>query len=583
MIAKFSQIVRSATDTLKHHHFYKPALGFAQSALATSVAVAALLIGFRQLGLLQGLELAAFDQMVRLRPDEGPDQRLLIVGITEGDIQKLNEWPISDRKVTEVLQKLEQLEPNTIGLDLLRDVPLGEGRAELTAFLQRSQRVVGVCVLSNGTSENPGTPPPPGLKTNQIGFSDLVVDSGGILRRTAFFIKPPETPGAPKHLCNDASIPFLSSFGFLIANRYLEQQGIKTGTSPKGELMVGSTVFRALEKNSGAYVNAEVGGYQMPINYRSPRTPAPRITLSDILAGNLDPKLVKGRIVLIGYTTDTVKDSFYTPYSAGKQNEQAMPGVVVHAQIISQILSAVLDHRPLFWFWPQWSEGLWIWVWALAGSTLAWRIPQPVRFGVLGSGVLVLCFGASFGLFWLGGWVPVAAPVLAFTMAATGVVLVDRFNKGGYAKVIGERVKQVLKIEIDHNKKEKQVAEITDSEFFRDLVHKKDQLRINKREIPHKIVSGPRSEDPPASSEPVSEVPPREPEEDYLTQLQQKARQHKQRTVEPTADKKGPAPVETSSTAPATSEDGFSDLQAKAKQMRQRRATDKNKDGNLEK
>lgn len=51
-----------------------------------------------------------------------------------------------------------------------------------------------------------------------------------------------------------------------------------------------------------------------------------------------------------------------------------MAGVLVHAQIVSQILSSVLDEQPLFWYLPAWAEAGWIWIWSLAGGILVWRM-----------------------------------------------------------------------------------------------------------------------------------------------------------------------------------------------------------------
>ncbi|WP_449418951.1 CHASE2 domain-containing protein [Phormidium nigroviride] len=598
MIDKFSQKISSALPKLSN--LYKPALNFVKSVAVASVAVTVLLVGARQIGMLEPLELAAFDQMLRWRKDEGPDPRLLIVRITEGDIQRLKEWPISDRKVTHLLQNLERLEPRVIGLDLLRDVPLGDGRAELTKVLQKSKRIVGVCLLSDGTAEQPGSPPAPGLANSQVGFADLVVDPGGVLRRTAFFIKPPEPPGVEKHLCNNSSVPFLSSFGFQIVNLYLQQQGIKPGTSPQGNLMLGSTVINPLEKDSGGYKNANVGGYQLLINYRSARNVAQFANFADVLEGKIDPKLVKDRIVLIGYATDTVKDAFYTPYSAGKQNDQSMPGIVAHAQIVSQLLSAVLDGRPLFWFWPEWLEVLWIWGWSMVGAVLAWGIQQPLRFGLAGGALLGVSLGMGFGIFILGGWVPVVTPAIALMVTAGSVVLGDRFNKGGYGKVITDKVKQVFKIEIDQSKKEQQVAEITESEFFRELQQKKSELKTRKKEVSETGVSP-----TPAPETAESEA------EDYFAQLQQKAKQQRRKVSEvseesvsaeaiappennhpiaeaiahpennhPTADAIA-HPENNSPTAENPPDDGFADLAAKAKQMKRRRTQLEAENSNL--
>lgn len=57
-----------------------------QAAFMASVAIAGLVLGVRSLGMMQNLELSVFDTMMRTRPDESPDPRLLVITVTEADI-----------------------------------------------------------------------------------------------------------------------------------------------------------------------------------------------------------------------------------------------------------------------------------------------------------------------------------------------------------------------------------------------------------------------------------------------------------------------------------------------------------------
>ncbi len=574
-MSKISNKIRSAAAQLSK--MYKPSLAFARSVLIASAAVTLSLIGARQLGILEPVELSAYDQMLRWRPDEKPDSRLLVVGITEADIQKLKQWPISDRKIAEILQKLEKMQPAVIGLDILRDVPLGDGREKLTKVLQKSDRIIGVCLVTDGEPNNPGTPPPPGIAENRVGFADFGVDPGGILRRALLFMKPPKIEGnssVEKHLCNDSS-QVLASFNLQLTLRYLQGQKIYPQMAPDQSLWLGKTQLKPLESNDGGYSNADVRGYQILINYRARRQVANQVTITDILQGKIDPNLVKDKIVLIGYTTETVKDLFYTPYSGQKQSNQFMPGIVAHAQVISQMLSTVLDNRPMFWFWPEWAEILWISGWSIVGGTLASRMTHPVRLALTFGVMLFGCFALCFGLFMLGGWVPVIAPALALIVTGGSIVSADRFNKAGYGRAISDRVKQVFKIEIDQAKKEQQVAEIIESDFFKELQQKRDKLRVGKKEISEQVDSEPQE-----ITADATQVPNTESEaEEYLAQLQEKAKQQKQRstlTESENGPKTGvPDPGGGASCAETKSDGDLGDLQAKAKQMRQRRGLKK--------
>lgn len=449
-------------------------LSFGGQVVVTSIVVTGLLVGARQLGLLQGLELGAFDQLIRLRPEEGPDNRLLVVGITEEDIQTRKEYPLHDGTLATLLKKIQQSQPRAIGLDILRDVPQGEGRDALIKQLKENENLIAVCKLSS--ADQPGIAAV-GVPEERVGFADLPLDPGGTLRRS-LLLSPPtafKLPVPEEHLCN---IPDpenqLFSLDLQLALLYLEPQNIAPELTPAGEMKIGPTVFKRLGAKAGGYHNADVGNYQIMMNYRSAKKSTEIVSLTEVLAGKINPALIKDRVVLIGYTASIVKDDFYTPYSAGQQDNQKMPGVVVHAQNVSQILSAVIDNRPLIWFWSEWNEILWIWGWSLVGGTIAWKFRQPWRFGFVGVAAMGVLFGACYALFIRAGWIPIVPPVLALLATAGGVILIDR-----YAKAIYQGVKGFLKIDIqiDQEKKEREVAEIVETDYFQDLQEKGKLLK----------------------------------------------------------------------------------------------------------
>ena len=459
MISNFYQKIRSLLPNSSH--LQTAVLNFGARVVLTTVVITAMLTGLRQIGILEAIELEAFDQMIRLRPDESPDERLLVVAITEKDIKKIQEETISDQNLNQLLGKLEEYQPLLIGLDIFRDIPIGSGRADLLKRLQQSDRLIPVC--QTGDEANPGVPPPPGVPEDRVAFADQVIDLNGAIRRSLLFITPKESTAKNSspvnaNICDDSSTPLLS-LSFQLAIRYLKMQGIQSEFTPTNEFKVGSKVFKRLEKNSGGYQNADVDGYQILLNYRSPKKPAKQVTLTDVLEGKIDPNWVKNRIVLVGYTAPSKKDDFQTPYSAVLQENFRMPGVVVHAQIVSQILSAVLNNRPLFWFWSEWGEVLWIAGWSLVGGILAWRIHHPIGFGLVGIVTLGGLFGISFIIFTQSGWIPIAAPALGLIATAASVVLADRFEKGGYAKKIKRGVQRFFKIEIDEEEKSRQLSE----------------------------------------------------------------------------------------------------------------------------
>ncbi|MEM9008284.1 MAG: CHASE2 domain-containing protein, partial [Cyanobacteria bacterium P01_F01_bin.86] len=82
-----------------------------QRQLLPGITVIGLVILARALGFLQGLEWKTLDAFLRLRPAESQDERLLIVGIDEADIQRVGTYPIPDADLAKLLQTLAQDRP----------------------------------------------------------------------------------------------------------------------------------------------------------------------------------------------------------------------------------------------------------------------------------------------------------------------------------------------------------------------------------------------------------------------------------------------------------------------------------------
>lgn len=388
--------------------------------LLASIIVTSLVMGVRQGGMLQALELIAFDQTARLRPDEGPDRRLLVVAITEEDFsapeQKQRKGSLSDRALARLLEKLEQYQPRAIGLDIYREDRIDPKYADLATRLQQSERFIGVCKLSDPSAvDDPSISPPPEIPQERQGFSDVVKDFDGILRRHLLALNP--------HPASPCTTPY--AFSVQLAFRYLAAEGILPKWTPEGNLQLDNVIFKRLQARTGGYQPVDAAGFQVLLNYRSYRSPediAEKVTLRDVLSDKVKPDAIKDRIILIGVTAQSAGDYFATPYSTRAGSYQEMAGVIVHAQMVSQILSAVLNQRPLLWVWPQWGEALWVWGWSLVGGMFALRYRSILHLQVAIGAVLGVLYGLCFGLLTQGGWVPLVPSALALVATSGSVV-----------------------------------------------------------------------------------------------------------------------------------------------------------------
>lgn len=403
-----------------------------QPAIVSSAIITALMVGIKQLGVVEPIELKLFDQMIQMRTDQSPDPRILVVAVTENDIQKLQEWPLSGETINKLFTKLERYQPRAIGLDIFRDLPVEPGHARLLQHLKQSDRIVPIC--QHGAALSPATPPPAGIEPERVGFSDIVEDSDGIIRRSLLSVTP-----APASAC---ATPY--SLSLQLALDYLAEDRIEPKSTPQGDLQIGKTIFKRLQRDSGGYQQVDAQGYQILLNYRSPNQVANQVSLTEVLSDQVEPALVKDRIILIGATASSLRDVFNTPYSAAQQEK--MPGIILHAQMASQVLSTVLDGRPLFWFWPEWGESLWIWGWTLTGGIIAWRIQHPLSLGLAVGTALIALLGSYFAIFTQTGWVPIVPPALGLVLATGSVVAYTAFQTKQQQEKIAQQVQEQEKI-----------------------------------------------------------------------------------------------------------------------------------------
>lgn len=378
-----------------------------RTILLASLLVTTLLTGGKRFGILEPLELRSFDAMIRLQPDQAPDPRLLIVGMTEVDIQQYG-WPLSDQVLATVLEKLQQHQPAVIGLDLYRSTTQLPGQAALMAQL-KAENVIAI--MNVGSDRQMGeVPPPPNVPWERVGFNDLVVDPDGVIRRSLLFV--------------DAVERSYYSFALRVVLAYFNDPPYRFISNPN-TLEIGGSLLPALKPGSGGYQTIDANGYQVILDYRSRHSPARQVTISQVLSDRIPADWVRGNIVLIGTTAPSLKDQLYTPYSAAQTAQFTQPGVVVHAQIISHLLDAIASDQALYRFWPQWGETLWLWGWALVAGMIVWPMKRP-RWIFCASGFVILVAVGISGISLSHRlWLPIVEPLVGI-IATVGLVTTQK-------------------------------------------------------------------------------------------------------------------------------------------------------------
>lgn len=390
------------------------------AVLITTPTVAGLVIAVKLTGFFQLLEWATYDQFFRLRSPEPIDERLLIVTVDESDINYVKTWPLPDGNLAQVIKTLNQHKPAAIGLDFYRDLPVEPGYQDWVKVMKSTPNLIGV-EKAVGMKV---APPDPLSKLDQVALTDLLVDADGKVRRALL-----------SHRNLQRQLRF--GLGSKLALMYLETRGItlKTLDRTKKHYRLGQAIFVPFSGNDGGYVRTNSAGYQIFLNYRGQQDRFRTVSLTKVIKNQVDSRLIRDRIILIGSIAPSLNDLLYTPYSSRLTNTpQPVPGIAIHANIASQILSAALDGRPMLRTWERPFEWLWIIAWSGIGATVHWGMLEIslgkkqiatrclilVIYIFLTGGILIV---GSYFAFLSGLWIPVIPSLVALTGSASGIAL----------------------------------------------------------------------------------------------------------------------------------------------------------------
>jgi CHASE2 domain-containing sensor protein len=369
-----------------------------------SVVSTGLTLGAKSLNWLQPIELAAYDQLMRMRPIEAPDPRLLIVTITEADIQKQGDQPrpgsLSDQRLEQLIKILNQAQSRVIGLDFYRDFPTRS--TSLKAFFKDDDRLITICKRPDVQVDPTGVNPSPDAAPDSIGFSDFIQDRDSVIRRHLIAMDPQSTTR-----CQTGN-----AFSTLLALRYLADSEVPIAYG-KNALRIDQRLFKSLNPDAFGYEAQDLQGLQGMLNYRrTAQGIAQTVTLDQLLSQQVPTETIRNRIVLIGGVNPSSNDRWATPFGMGFAEKQ--PGVVLHAQMISQILSAVQDERPLLYpiKFPQFL--LLLFLSAIGGGAIG-LIPRSIYRWLLFGCAFAMLYGIAWFSLPQGWWMPIGMPMLSLT------------------------------------------------------------------------------------------------------------------------------------------------------------------------
>jgi len=413
------------------------------AALLIGVGVFVVLFGLRSAGFLESLELGAYDNLLRLRPTTTQKPVVTHVWVTEEEIRVLGH-PMQDRTMAKVLRKLLEHSPRAIGIDIFRDVPTGTGWDVLAKVLLENPQIAIVEKL--GDASHPGVSGPAFLPDKgQIGFADLMIDRDGVGRRGFLWLWGEDGTAN-------------TSFALQLALRFLDAEGIALGPDPDDPefVRIGATTIVPLEPDLGGYVDVDAGGYQFLLDYRQAAAGFPEMQLLDVLTGQIDPDLIRDRVVIIGTRSASVKDDFHSPTSPFSNEGGRVYGAAVHAQIVDQLVRLARGDDEVMGSYDGQAETLWLLAWCLLGALIGARVQSPLGLLIailVGSGALL---GSGYASFISGRWIPTVPPFLggigSILVVVAYVIQQERADRLKAMKLFGRFISRKLAAEIWKNR-----------------------------------------------------------------------------------------------------------------------------------
>ncbi|MCW5312366.1 CHASE2 domain-containing protein [Nostoc sp. KVJ3] len=378
-------------------------------AAPPGIIVLIVTISIRIAGGMQYWEWMLLDTMLHLRPVEKHDERVVIVGIDEKDIEWVKQYPIPDQKIAELLTKLETYKPLAIGLDIFKNVPIEPGGKQLAQVLRSNSNIIGIEKILPPNE----TLPPQSLPPERVGFVDLLNDEDSKNRRYLLYTANSKNLNEDKY-----------SLALRLVIKYLNAQRInlETGKNDPNTIMIRGIELPRITPNFGGYVRADDGGLSILINFRNSNQPFDVVSLRDVFNGKVDVKSLRDRIVLVGNRNLSTGDVIYTSALPNLKLSGQIYGIDYHAHVISQILSTVIDNRPMLHSWGDIAEYVWILIWGFLPITIG-RLTQSVWRNILGVSVAGFClFGCGYIMLWVWGvWIPVAPGLLVLAVNGVGL------------------------------------------------------------------------------------------------------------------------------------------------------------------
>ncbi len=271
-----------------------------------------ILIFFQLISGFEFLELKAVDAAFNLRGALPPAAQIVVVAVDDESFDQTDlHWPWSRAYFARIVDKLAAGGVRLIVLDVVFYEPF-DGDAALAASIQRAGNVI----LANNIT----VVADPKFRLEQLQLPvDTLVKTGAPIGLSNF---PLDRDEYARHILAYQTLnnQLHYHWAILAAARALNQS-LPSQPSPS-----------ALELGNRA---VPLRDQALLIDYRGPARTFRNVPAYQVVNGDVPPEFFKDKIVLIGSTTETLHDTYATPFGGSARR---MPGVEIGANAIETIL-----------------------------------------------------------------------------------------------------------------------------------------------------------------------------------------------------------------------------------------------------
>ena len=305
---------------------------------------------------LQSLDNRLRDFLFEYRGPIATSNKIAIIDIDERSLKVLGQWPWNRKDIAQVIYNLAAGGAAVIGLDMV----FAEEDKKSDAYIikKRHWKVQGLkepedydAILGYVVANTPTvvgyvwnmTTPTPSVQ-DRPDITAQIIDQGD--KHNDILIPKGITLNIPKIQDNAYSAGFFNNLsdddgiirrvptimkedGFYYPSLALEMYRIyKQQNSIR--LLYDEDTFAGLELNN-TFIPTDTAG-RFFVNFRGPAQTFPYISALDIYNGDFDPKLIEGKILLLGTSAIGLKDIRTMPF------DTAYPGVEVHANVLDNFI-----------------------------------------------------------------------------------------------------------------------------------------------------------------------------------------------------------------------------------------------------